>query len=58
LSGFAKKEHLLFTTAAAECLKKTSLSFVCFRPFSKQRIYFGFVKVTPGFIYMGVFVRI
>lgn len=37
--------------------EKNSLSFVRFRPFSKQRIFFGFVKVTPGLIYMGVFVR-
>lgn len=36
---------------------KSGLSFVGFRPFSKQRIYSGFVKITSGLIYMGMFVR-
>lgn len=59
LPGFEKKKQTSICCLQQEQLDvwKSGLSFVCFRPFSKQRIYSGFVKVTSGLIYMAMFVR-
>lgn len=56
LTGFGKNSICCLQQEQLDAWK-SGLSLVCFRPFSKQRIYSSFVKVTSGLIYTGMFVR-